>query len=201
MTELTSSAHLARLRELTHSIDARSRALVAGLTAAQLLWRPGPERWGIADCFEHLVSTGAAYYPRVSAALAAAPPEGPASRARWAAVPYRPTWFGRWFVRAAGPGGRPIRARGPFVPPPATPDAPVRFLGQQATLRTLLDQAEGRDLRGIKVRSPLSRWLTLRLGECLEMLVVHQLRHLEQAERVRAAAGFPAPNPTGAPAP
>ncbi|HEX5580297.1 MAG TPA: hypothetical protein VFX39_01900, partial [Gemmatimonadaceae bacterium] len=70
------------------------------------------------------------------------------------------------------------------------PDAPERFLAQQCTLRGLIDRAHGYDLRAIRIHSPLSRLLTLRLGECLEMLVVHELRHLEQAERVREAAGF-----------
>lgn len=187
---MNSAAHLARLRELTDAVDARSGALTAGLTPAQRLWRPAPERWGIADCFEHLVATGRAYYPRVGAAIAAATPA--ADRGRWAATDFRPTWFGGWFVRSAGPGGRPIRTRGPFVPPAATADAPERFLAQQATLRALLHDAEGHDLRAIRIHSPLSRLLTLRLGECLEMLVVHEMRHLDQAERVLDEPGFPA---------
>ncbi len=183
-------AHLARLHELTDAVEARSRTLVDGLTPAQRLWRPDPERWGVADCFEHLVTTGDAYHPRVAAAMSAASPA--ADLARWSATEFRPTWFGAWFVRAAGPGGRPIRAFRPFVPPPATPDAPERFLAQQGTLRALIDRARGHDLRAIRIHSPISRLITLRLGECLEMLVVHAQRHLEQAERVRSAPGFPA---------
>lgn len=181
----TNGAHLARLRELTGAIDARTRALVADLQPEELLWRPAPQAWGIADCFEHLIATGIAYYPRVGDAMTAAGPMRPDARAGWHEVPYRPTWFGRWFVRSSGPGGRPIRSRGPFVPPPATPDAPERFLAQQCTLRGLIDRAHGHDLREIRIHSPLTRLLTLRLGECLEMLVVHELRHLDQAERVR----------------
>ncbi len=183
----TNGAHLARLRDLTVSIDVRTRALVADLEPDELLRRPAPEAWGIADCFEHLLATGLAYYPRVGDAISAAQPVGAGDHQAWADGPYRPTWFGRWFIRSAGPGGRPIRSRGPFVPPPATPDAPERFLAQQCTLRGLIDRAaEGYDLRGIRIHSPLSRLLTLRLGECLEMLVMHEMRHLEQAERVRA---------------
>lgn len=191
----TERAHLQRLRALLDENDAAATALTSGLTPAQLLWRPSPERWGIADCFEHLIATGVAYLPRVADALAAperrrASSTG-ADAARQEERLYRPTWFGRLFVRASGPEGRPIKTRGPFVPPPASPDAPARFLAQQDTLRTLLADAEGRDLRAIRIHSPLSRLLTLRLGECLEMLVVHEQRHLRQAERVREAPGFP----------
>lgn len=189
-SETTNGAHLMRLRDLSGAIDARTRALVADLQPDELLWRPAPEAWGIADCFEHLVATGLAYYPRVGDAITAAEHAGRSKGTAWDGEPYRPTWFGRWFVRSSGPGGRPIRSRGPFVPPPATPDAPERFLAQQCTLRGLIDRAHGHDLRAIRIHSPLSRLLTLRLGECLEMLVMHEMRHLEQAERVRGTAGF-----------
>ncbi|HEX6532978.1 MAG TPA: DinB family protein [Gemmatimonadaceae bacterium] len=185
----TELAHLERLRARLDENDAATTALTTGLTPAQLLWRPAPDRWGIADCFEHLIATGAAYLPRVSAALAASPAHATPDAER----EYRPTWFGRMFVRASAPGGRPIRTRGPFIPPPAAADAPARFLAQQATLRELLASAAGHDLRAIRIRSPLSRLLTLRLGECLELLVVHEQRHIQQAERVREAPGFPMP--------
>jgi hypothetical protein len=181
----TQRDHLAALHARLDVTDAAVRALVAGLSPAQRLWRPTPDAWGIADCFEHLLTTAGLYHPRVAAALAAAPP-APADAA------WRPTWFGRRFIAAAGPGGRPIRAFRVFVPPPAAPDAPERFLARQAELRGFVVAAAGRDLRAPKVPSPLSRFLTLRLGEALHMLVVHQHRHLLQAERVRAHPAFPA---------
>ena len=180
------ASHLTSLRARLDAIDAATRALVGALPAAERLRRPAPERWGVADCYGHLVATGAAYYPRVAAALAADPPPTPERAAVLRAAPYRPTWFGRWFVRAAGPGGRPIRSPRAFVPPPAQADAPERFLTQQTELRALLAAADGRDLRAVRVRSPVSPLLTLRLGECLAMLVAHEERHVGQAERVRA---------------
>lgn len=188
----TAAEHLAALRARLDAIDAAAHAVADDLAPARRLWRPAPERWGVADCFEHLVTTDAAYFPRVAAVLAADPTPEPARAAALRAAPYRPTWFGRWFVGAAGKGGRPIRARGPFVPPPARADAPERFIAQQAELRALLEAASGRDLRALSVTSPLTRLLSLRLGECLTMLVAHQERHLAQAERVRAEPGFPA---------
>ncbi len=187
----TAAEHLTTLRDRLDAIDGAARALAAPLAAVQRLWRPAPDRWGVADCFEHLIATGAAYYPRASAALVADRPIEPARRAALAGAPYRSTWFGRWFVRAAGPGGRRIRAPRPFVPPPAQADAPERFLVQQGELRAILAAADGRDLGAVRVPSPVSRLLTLRLGDCLAMLVAHEARHLAQAERVRAEPGFP----------
>lgn len=176
--------HLDRLAAEAEGIGGEVRALTDGLTPDQLLWRPAPERWGIADCLEHLIATAAAYHPRIRAALERAP------RADRSDL-YRPRLFGRLFIRASGPEGKlRIRARGPFVPPPAGPDTPDRFLSRQAELLELVRASRGADLNRTRIRSPLSRFLSLTLGECLEMLVAHQRRHLQQAGRVRDAPGF-----------
>ena len=179
--------HLDRLRRQVDVNAADVHRLTDDLDAAALRARPAADRWGVGDCLEHLVATADAYHPRVRAAIAAAPAErdGAALEAR----PWRPTWFGGWFVRAAGPGGRPIRARGPFVPPPTRPDVVARFAARQGELAALVDAARVVDLRTPRVPSPLSRLLVLRLGEALEMLVVHQQRHLQQAWRAHVALG------------
>jgi hypothetical protein len=186
----TNGEHLARLAALADENAAEVGRLVEDLDAARLLWRPSPERWGVADCLEHLIATGNAYHPRVRAAVEEALRAGARDAARDGA-PWRPTWFGRLFVRAAGPGGRSVRARGPFVPPPGRVDSATRLLAQQDELRALVADAHGLDLREPRVSSPLSKLLTLRLGEALEMLLAHQRRHLEQAWRVRRASNFP----------
>ncbi len=181
---LPSGDFLSGLRVRVETINRDVRWLAEGLTAEQLLWRPQPGRWGVADCFEHLLVIAEAYHSRIRTALE----ETPASPS----TTYRPRLFGRLFIKGAEPDGPVrIRARGPFVPPPPRPDAPQRFISSQVELLGFIQDAAGADLNGIRIRSPLSRFITLTLGECLEMLVVHQQRHVNQAERVEAEAGFP----------
>jgi hypothetical protein len=84
-----------------------------------------------------------------------------------------------------------VRAPAALIPPPARPDAPARLLAQQGELRALITEAHGVDLRTVRIPSPISRLLSLRLGEALEMLLLHQRRHLHQAWRVRRASNFP----------
>jgi hypothetical protein len=166
-------------------ISTISETLSQPLDGYQRLWRPAPERWGVADCFEHLIATGAAYYPRIAAAM----DQSNHAPAR----DYAPSWFGRLFIWGAGPGSRTrIRARKMFIPPPALDDAPERFILQQKELLGLVAEARRHSLQKVKIRSPLSRLLTLSLGECLEMIVVHQKRHLGQAERILSEQQFPA---------
>lgn len=185
---ISAAEHLERLAAGARENAREVEAVVRGLDEEALMWRPEPGRWGVADCLEHLVATAAAYHPRVRAAIDAAPASGPAAV-------YKPRLFGRLFIRLSGPDAPVrLRARGPFVPPRTRPDAPERFAARQDELLGLIADASGADLQAARVTSPLSRLLALTLGECLEMLVAHQRRHLGQARRVRAEPGFPDPS-------
>lgn len=177
--------HLSSLAHHARAVTRAAEELTRGLSEEQLLWRPAPDTWGIADCLEHLMAVGDAYYPRVREALEEGTEAEPDHE-------YRPRLFGRLFIFSAGPEGKlPVRARGPFIPPPAGPDAPARFVQHQEQLLELLGDAGGVDLNRNRITSPLMRFLVLTLGECLEMLVRHQERHLAQARRVQEAEGFP----------
>lgn len=182
----TNRDHLARLAALADANAEEVARLVTDLDATRRLWRPSPERWGVADCLEHLLVTGQLYHPALRALIDAAPRDPARDARRWS-----PTLVGRLFLRLVGPRGRATPAPSRLRPPQARPDADVRLLAQQGELRRLIADAHGADLRGIRVTSPLSRLLTLRLGEALEMLLAHQQRHLAQAWRVREDARFP----------
>jgi hypothetical protein len=57
--------------ELTQIEDIKRRTndLVAGLTPDQLTRRPGPTRWSITKCLEHLNVTGGIYVPLIEEAI------------------------------------------------------------------------------------------------------------------------------------
>jgi len=42
------------VRNINHAAE----ELVRNLSEAELLWKPGPGRWSIAQCLDHLVSAG-----------------------------------------------------------------------------------------------------------------------------------------------
>ena len=98
----SAAAQLADLRTRLDAVDAAVGELVASLGDDERLRRPAPDQWGVADCFEHLITTGSAYYPIVRAVLGA---DATGVRDAHRSAPYRPTWFGAWFVRSASEGG------------------------------------------------------------------------------------------------
>jgi hypothetical protein len=188
--KIPATRHLDDLERRLEAIGRRTRELTSDLREEQLLWRPEPKRWGIADCFEHLLVADAPYFPRVREAIERSAPAGDGERV------YAPGLLARWFVRSVSPEGTlKLPAPKRFQPPPDGPergDAPERFLADQEVVAALLADARDVDLQGAKLTSPVTSLLRLTIGEALTLLVSHQERHLGQAEAVRRDPGFPA---------
>lgn len=165
------------------------RMRFGGLTSEQLVWQPGPERWGVGQCLVHLVRLNELYRPRMAAAL-----ELGRTRGWKAGGPLRGSWFGRWFTAAVGPGGgKRVRTPPLFRPrKELVTQAPVAsFIEEQRRLRGLVEEARGLDLDRIRVVSPASSFLRFRVGDAFRILVEHEKRHMLQAEAVVGAEGFP----------
>jgi hypothetical protein len=189
----TSEQHLASLGAALAPLETETRAVVAGLSAEQLDWAPEPGQWSIAQCLEHLVVAWRCYHPVLATAIGSARERAGSSAG---ASAYRPTWLGARFVSSMRDTTGQRRFRAPRMFQPAArpaPGAAERLLATQQELRALIDQAAGLELTRVKLRSPVTALVRLNLGEALELQVVHIARHLAQARRVRAHAGFPAP--------
>src|SRR5690606_23705329 len=84
--------------------------------------------------------------------------------------------------------GRIIKMKTPADKNPVgsnvTPEALDRFLRQQETLRALLLKARQADLVKARVPISLAKFIKLRLGDILRVVVYHIERHIIQAENV-----------------
>lgn len=179
---------LQALVEQAASNDAEARRLAGDLSLAQLRWRPPEGGWGVGDCLEHLVTTAGQYRAEIAPALtrAHAGNGGETYFGGW-----RSTLSGRfvlWGLRSSLKLPAPRRFR---PPPEARPDALDRFLDSQRDTVELMRSADGLDLGGVRLSSPIASLARLNLGEAFEVLQVHAARHLGQARRVRERDGFP----------
>jgi hypothetical protein len=164
--------------------------LMSGLSEAQFNWRPAPERWSMAGCFEHLNKTASLVFnPRIRAAIIAAKAQGPRSDG-----PFAYSAFERWCVKMNdAPAGMRFKAPKLTRPSPSLPVGPVRdeFVRCQDELQTLLRDADGLDLRRIRVPAPIPG-LKFSLGTMIRLMLAHERRHTWQARRVRQDPAFPA---------
>lgn len=167
-----------------------TRAAFANLSRDQLNWKPMADSWSIAQCLDHLITINSLYFP-----LLASMRTGPA----------RPTFWERYSPLSGLLGKLLIKTLSPEYPkktktsPKAEPSASEiddgildRFSQHQAELIEHVRQIPNSvDRGGTIVTSPLVRWVTYSLDDCLTILVVHEKRHFQQAKRVMEAEGFP----------
>jgi hypothetical protein len=158
----------------------------------QLNWRPGPGRWSIAECLEHVAITTTLMLAQVRPALERAKAAG-----KKGTGPFRYGLVGGWFVRMMEtPGKRPMPAPGNFVPASAGLSKSAvlgKLAGAVQEFRDTLESARGVALNRVKVASSAQggAWIRLNGAAWLAAGLAHGRRHVAQAERVRAAEGFP----------
>ena len=174
----------------TEAAKREAAAVLAGLTDAQLNWRPGPDRWSIGQCLDHLNVTVRKTLPAFDRAIAAA-----RDRSHVAPGPFRYGWFARWMVSSMEP---PVKRRQGTFKILVPTQQQVSLAPTLAEFRSLRDQlaervrsADGLDLRRARVTSPVMRLLRLPLGAYFAFVLAHDRRHLLQARNVRGAPEFP----------
>ena len=164
-------------------------SLLDGLNDAQFNWRAGAGRWSIGECIAHLNVTGQMYLPNIDRQLKKARAEKLFGEGR-----FRHTLLGGLLVRAVGSPGK-IRVKAPkvFIPLPEHLRAVVvpAFVSLHAQFARRINEANGLNLRRIKVVSPTNSFIKLTLGECFALLAAHERRHLWQARQVSNDPNFP----------
>lgn len=162
------------------------------LPEAQFGWRPGPARWSVGECLNHLAIATGLMLERVRPAL-----ERGRSEQRTGAPPFQLGLVGGWFARLMEqPGKRPLPAPGNFVPPSDVPKPQVlaAFYAIERKFSNTLVAARGLALDRIKAASAAKggSWIRLNLAAWFAATLAHQRRHVAQAKRVTEAPGFPA---------
>ncbi len=165
----------------------------AGLSEAQLNWRPNPEEWSIGFCVEHVIIVNTSYFATIEQILA-----GIRQPALWERVPLLPGLFGPMLIRALEPGAsRRVEAPRVFLPgTTAVPgDVMNRFAAQQHELVALMDRCRTLEPSRIIISSPAAWFITYSLLDAFRIIVVHLQHHLHQTSALLALAEFPGPAP------
>ncbi len=156
----------------------------------QLMWKPAPHRWSIAQCLDHLIVSNECYFPVLD---------------RLSGDRYRATFWEQWSPFSKSIGRNMVATLGPEVRRPfkapklfqprqkdVKDDAIVdRFRKHQEALIRKLEAIRVQPLNKVVVTSPVAGLITIPLTDVLEILAGHEERHLSQAERLLADAGFP----------
>ena len=178
--------HLAELAAFVSEIRQSAADIRNDLSPEELRWSPGDDVWSVADCFDHLISTGYLYYPRLEEAIKGAD-------RNQAGRQYEPSVLAKLFIWTISPdAGIKVRAFEPFAPKHPGQDVEIMemFDEQQEMLLGLIAAAERVDINGGKFITP--GLVRLSVGEGLTMVVQHQRRHMLQIDRLLAHPSRPA---------
>jgi hypothetical protein len=163
------------------AVSAAAGELCGSLTADQLAWRPGPDRWSIGENIEHLSASTRAFLPGIDAGLKEA--RGGAR----SAGPYRMDSIGRLLRWSMEPPPRmKMKTTGAFRLVEFDPATVLHeFLELQGDLIARLQQADGWAIDRVKVASPFSNRVRYNLYSAFVVIVAHQRRHCWQASQVK----------------
>lgn len=182
------TADLRSLIAAANNIAAETKSTFGRLSPSQLNWKPSAERWSVAQCFEHLLTSNKGYFPVVEGALAGHKPT------LWQRMPVLPGLAGRLLIKSLDPKStRKIRAPQKFQPTQSdlSPSVIDDFVNQQAKIVEKMKSTEHLNLEKIVITSPVAAAITYSLMNAYRIIVVHEQRHFEQAKRVTEEPSFP----------
>ena len=167
-----------------------ARSLTAGLSEAQLNWKPAPEQWSIAQCLEHLALATNEFERYLNTALEQARKKPDVTQP----PPYKPSLLGGWLAKAVDPA-TPRKLRAPKVFRPATgsniPQSLDLFLDAHTKFIEFVKRCTGVDYNRARLRSPVTPLIRYSMADAFVITVLHGQRHLAQARRVREMPEFP----------
>ena len=162
--------------------------LVRSLDLKALNWQPsGGESWSIGQCLEHLVLTDRLGLAAMQQAVASNRDQLAPRRA-----PMQPAgWLSRWFIGFIGPEGNRKVSAPSKIQPPSQVSAEVsgQFAEIQKAIADFVLEFREADLGAIRYKNPLAP-INWTIDSGLLIFMVHNQRHLQQAERVKESAGL-----------
>jgi len=182
------NADLPTLISAANSVANEAKNIFGLLTPAQLNWKLSAERWSVAQCFDHLLTSNRPYIPIVDNVLAGH------KQTFWQSMPVLPGLMGKLLIKSLDPvKGRNLKAPTKFQPAQSDISDSVidDFVAQQASIVGKMKATAHLELEKIIISSPVTSVVTYSLMDAYRVIVVHEQRHFQQAQRVTAESGFP----------
>jgi len=184
------SSDLESLVSQADAVANDARKEFGGLTKEQLNWKPSPERWSVAQCFAHLTTTNSGYLPIVDSVL-----KGQKQSSVWQKLPFLPGLWGKVLIKSLDPSQtRKMKAPKKFQPAQSDVSATIieDFVEQQGRIIERMKATSHLDLEKIIITSPAANFVAYSLMDAYRIIVIHERRHFQQAQRVTQESAFPA---------
>lgn len=162
----------------------------AGLSPQQLNWKPQPEQWSAGQCLDHLFTSTGSYFPTFEMIL-----NGKKRATLWERIPILPGVFGKLLIKSLSPQStRKLQAPKAFRPASSDIDAGIveDFVAQIGRLIETMTASASLEVDRIIITSPAMSLVTCSLLDAYRIILIHDQRHILQAQRVMQLTDFPA---------
>ena len=138
------------------------------------------QSWSILECIEHLNRYGDFYIPEIKEKI---------SKSKYKETEvFKSGMLGNYFAMSMLPKEKlnKIKTFTSMNPINSVFEREVldKFIEQQIQIINLLNLAKTVDLNRVKTSISISKWIKLKLGDTLRVLIYHNWRHMVQVEKV-----------------
>lgn len=189
MTDDPTKLTLPEILTEAETISKDAQAAFGHLNAEQINWRPRAEQWSVGQCFEHLITSNREFFPQFDQII-----EGGRKNTLWQSMPFLPGLFGGMLIKGLGPASQQkFKAPKNFQPLSSeiNPRIVSEFVTHQIEVIGKIKATTGIDLEKVIIYSPVTKVMTYNLIDAYRIIVLHERRHLKQAQHVMEAPGFP----------
>jgi hypothetical protein len=184
-TEYTREQAMAEFREIADQFT----AIPQKYDREQLLWRPDPKAWCMAECAEHVALTNAAYLREIKPAISAAPGTSSTNDGLCTGG-----WLSALLLKSVSPeASRKLKA--PTKMRPLDADSQEAFKKLAAThdeILSILSTPPKADLNRIRFQNPFVPLIRFTVASGILIMLAHGRRHLLQSQRLPEQSGFSA---------
>ncbi|WP_020531320.1 DinB family protein [Flexithrix dorotheae] len=152
------------------------------LSIEELNWKPGPEKWSIAQNIDHLILINQTYFPIIDSIG-----KGTYKTPFLAKFGFIISFFGQTVLKAVQPDRRKKMKTFPIWEPSKSeiPSGILdRFKTHQSELKKIMENSKDLVEKGVVISSPANKNIVYKLGKAFEIIVTHEQRHFEQSREI-----------------
>lgn len=175
---------LSRLAKQLRDITAAFQDAFSGLSGEQLNWKPNDATWSIAQNIDHLITINASYFPLVASLRA-----GTLSLPWWSRWKGATKWMGNMIYNSVAPDRKRKMKTFPIWEPSRSElpsDILDRFEQHQQAFAQFMLECQDLVEQNAVIPSPANSKIVYPLSKAFEIIVQHEIRHLEQARELKA---------------
>lgn len=165
------------------------------LPSDKLYRKPTPNSWSAAECFQHLLFTNSGYLKHFNEVVSSSQEVNEFNSFNHSSIlrkesighPFKHSFWGKLILFFVNPKTKmKSKTTASFNPSNSKvdPDVVKKYLEQHDQLTKTISGMKNLDLKRLSMTSPINIKIKYNLGDAIRILVLHDERHIQQAERV-----------------